>query len=96
MKSLLAAGLGALLLLLACGVRDDGSGTGTEQSTSPEVASAALAELVEEYFERTLELNPLAATSIGDTTSRNPKSWTGSSSSDCSRSTTTCSKGRIC
>ncbi len=69
MKLSITAGLVALVLLAACGGPENaaeppaaapaGSGQASE-------ASAQLASLVEAFFERELELNPLLATSIGD------------------------------
>ena len=61
MKSLLVAMLAAMLLITACG------GGQQEAATEKTVdASAQLAALFDDYFERNLELNPLSATAIGD------------------------------
>jgi uncharacterized protein (DUF885 family) len=62
MKSLLAAILAGSLLIAACG---DSQPPVAEQVVTAD-ASTALAEMLEEYFERGLELNPLFATEIGD------------------------------
>ena len=62
MKSFIAALLVGTLLLASCG---DQEPPVAEQATTTDM-SALMAELFEEYFERELELNPLAATSIGD------------------------------
>jgi len=51
-----------LLLLAACDRRPADEATGQ----TPEPAASDLNALVEEYFDRVLELNPLYATSIGD------------------------------
>ncbi len=62
MKTLSAALLAAILVLASCG-------DGQEQAMTDrgdDEASAALAALLDEHFERNLELNPLSATSIGD------------------------------
>ncbi|MCH8117162.1 MAG: DUF885 domain-containing protein [Proteobacteria bacterium] len=62
MKTLSAALLAAMLVLASCG-------DGREQAVTDrgdDEASAALAALLDEHFERNLELNPLSATSIGD------------------------------
>jgi uncharacterized protein (DUF885 family) len=68
MKNLIAAVIPAILLLVACGNDETQS---TVQSEPGETggsvdASAALAELVETFFERGLQRNPLRATFIGD------------------------------
>jgi uncharacterized protein (DUF885 family) len=52
-----------LLFLSACGGR---SNDDTADTQTVEQSATELAALVEEYFERSLELNPIAATSIGD------------------------------
>ena len=59
MNRIPAASLAVLLLLAACG---------SEQPATTESgdASAAFATLLDEHFERVLELNPMSATSIGD------------------------------
>jgi uncharacterized protein (DUF885 family) len=72
MKPSLGAGVAMLLLLVACG----GPESDTRQGAAPAAtanaqeqaanASAELSALVEEFFERELQLNPLLATSIGD------------------------------
>ena len=59
MKTLAAALLAVTLVLTSCGDSQDPAATGED-------ASAALAALLDEHFERNLELNPLFATSIGD------------------------------
>jgi len=61
MKSSLVAMLAATLLITACG-------GGQQEAATEETAdaSAQLAALFDEYFERNLELNPLSATAIGD------------------------------
>ena len=64
MRQALAAGLVALSLVSACGGRDAGQDLATEAGTVD--ASAALAALFDEHFEKSLELNPLRATRIGD------------------------------
>ena len=52
----------AVLILSGCG-----ADTATEEATENAVdASAELAGLLDEYFERNLELSPISATSIGD------------------------------
>ncbi|MCH7503136.1 MAG: hypothetical protein IIA10_07270, partial [Proteobacteria bacterium] len=59
MKTLSAALLAAILVLASCG-------DGQEQAMTDrgdDEASAALAALLDEHFERNLELNPLSATS---------------------------------
>jgi hypothetical protein len=68
MKNLIAVVIPAILLLVACGNDETQS---TVQSEPGETggsvdASAALAELVETFFERGLQRNPLRATFIGD------------------------------
>ena len=62
MKSLLAALLVGTLLLASCG---DQEPPVAEQAATADMSSL-MAELFEEHFERELELNLLAATSIGD------------------------------
>ena len=57
-----AATLVALLLLAAC-TSEQAAQTETRTSTD---APAAFAALLDEHFERVLELNPMSATSIGD------------------------------
>jgi uncharacterized protein (DUF885 family) len=49
--------------LAACGGADSGSAPGADAANE---APAELATLLDDYFEVSLELNPLAATSIGD------------------------------
>ncbi len=68
MKNLIAVVITAIFLLGACG-KDEAQST--SQPVRPGIgssveASAALAELVEAFFERGLERNPLRATFIGD------------------------------
>ena len=65
MKSLSAAILAASLFISACGggQQDAATSAGSEETVD---ASAQLATLFDEQFERNLELNPLSATSIGD------------------------------
>ncbi|MDX1499234.1 MAG: DUF885 domain-containing protein [Woeseiaceae bacterium] len=58
----LATLLAAALIVTACG-RDEPAPAEESPGTD---ASAAFAALLDEHFERTLELNPLFATSIGD------------------------------
>lgn len=55
-----------LFLLSGCSGPDDRSADNAPAGAKAEDASAALAALVEEHFERELELNPLNATVIGD------------------------------
>jgi uncharacterized protein (DUF885 family) len=62
MRKSLPAGIALLAILAACGGRDADDATIPTSTESAEELSA----LVEEYFDRTLELNPLYATSIGD------------------------------
>ncbi|HEX2140105.1 MAG TPA: DUF885 domain-containing protein [Woeseiaceae bacterium] len=70
MKLSITAGIAAIFLLTACG----GPENETQRTAEPPAAGAAgspdasaeLASLVEEFFERELQLNPLLATSIGD------------------------------
>jgi uncharacterized protein (DUF885 family) len=62
MKGSLTAGIAMLGMMAARGDRPDKEAL---VATSPQVADA-LSAVVEEYFDRTLELNPLFATSIGD------------------------------
>jgi uncharacterized protein (DUF885 family) len=61
MKALFAAILAATLLISACG-------GGQQEAATEETAdaSARLAALFDEHFERNLELNPMSATAIGD------------------------------
>src|SRR5690606_39487887 len=70
MKLLLSCCAAAFLFLTGC---DRGEETPTPQAAEPaaaqqqeEDASAELEALVEEFFDRQLELNPLYATAIGD------------------------------
>jgi uncharacterized protein (DUF885 family) len=65
MKPIFISLTAVLLLLAACSQNDSAK---TEIAGEPDSgdASAALAALVDEYFECSLELNPLRATSIGD------------------------------
>ena len=70
MKILVSGCAAAFLLLTGCGGEDaptpePTAPAATEQQQAGE-ASAELSALVEEYFERQLELNPLSATAIGD------------------------------
>ncbi len=62
MKLLIAAILAGSLFVTACG---DSQPPVAEQVATVD-ASTALAEMLEEYFERGLELNPASATEIGD------------------------------
>ena len=62
MKSFSAALLAATLFISACGGSDQPAAVGEETVD----ASAVLATLFDEHFERNLELNPLSATAIGD------------------------------
>ena len=66
MKSIMIGCLAALFLLPACSRQNDNSASKAPAEANAESASATLATLVEEYFERSLELNPILATSIGD------------------------------
>lgn len=69
MKLSMTVGLPVLLLLAACGGPDNAAETPADPSApagQTADASAELASLVEEFFERELQLNPLLATSIGD------------------------------
>jgi uncharacterized protein (DUF885 family) len=70
MKILLSGCVAALLFLTAC---DRGENTAAPEPGAPagaqqqaEEASTELSAIVEEFFERQLELNPLYATAIGD------------------------------
>jgi uncharacterized protein (DUF885 family) len=62
MKSLLAAFLVGTLLLTACGDQEPP----VAGQTATQDTSALLADMLEEHFERSLVLNPVAATEIGD------------------------------
>lgn len=62
MKSFPAALLAATFFLSACGGSDQSAAVSEETVD----ASAVLATLFDEHFERNLELNPLSATAIGD------------------------------
>jgi len=62
MKLLTSAALAAVLLVSACSSTDDSA----VPDTSASDASATLAALFDEHFERRLEMNPLRATFIGD------------------------------
>ena len=66
MKSIMIGCLAALFLLPACSRQNDNSASEAPAEANAESTSATLATLVEEYFERSLELNPILATSIGD------------------------------
>ncbi len=66
MKSIITGFLAALFLLPACSGQNDNSTSEGSVEANTESASVALAALVEEYFERSLELNPIVATMIGD------------------------------
>jgi len=66
MKSIIIGCLAALFLLPACSGNNDNSANDASTEAVAEGATAALAALVEEYFERNLELNPIIATMIGD------------------------------
>lgn len=63
MKFLSAAVLVGALLVASCSGSEQPP---AQEPSSAEDTSAALAALFEEYFERSLELNPVSATSIGD------------------------------
>jgi uncharacterized protein (DUF885 family) len=68
MNNLIAAMIPAMFLLGACGndaTQSNGEPIESKTASSAE-ASAAVAELVEAFFERGLERNPLRATFIGD------------------------------
>lgn len=62
MKNLAAAAVAAVLLVAGCGDSQEASTTDVAQ---PE-PGVALHELLDEHFERDLEMNPLTATFIGD------------------------------
>jgi uncharacterized protein (DUF885 family) len=62
MRKSLPAGVALLAILTACGGRDADDAAIPTSTEGAEELSA----LVEEYFDRTLEMNPLFATSIGD------------------------------
>ena len=64
MKPFSAAILAATLIISACSGEQDAATTAGPEETVD--ASTQLADLFDEQFERNLELNPLAATSIGD------------------------------
>ncbi len=74
MKILLPFCVPVLLLLVACGGDEAASPEPASQAANEatgeqpfaDEAAAELSALVEEFFERNLELNPLLATSIGD------------------------------
>jgi uncharacterized protein (DUF885 family) len=74
MKTLLPFCVPVLLLLVACGGEEAASpepasqaaNEATSEQPFADEAAAELSALVEEFFERNLELNPLLATSIGD------------------------------
>ena len=71
MKALISGCAAALLFLTACGGEDDAATPepaerAAESQQQAEEASAELSALVEEFFERELEQNPLSATAIGD------------------------------
>ena len=70
MRQVLAAGLVALTLVAACGGRGEETTqpttSGAASEPSDQDASAALAALFDEHFEKSLQLNPLRATRIGD------------------------------
>ncbi len=63
MKLIITGCLAALFLLPACSGQNDNSPSEASAEANSEGASAALSALVEEYFERNLELNPIRATS---------------------------------
>ncbi len=65
MKKLIWSLFPALFLLAACSMEEPAD-SGESQADKATAASEALATLVDEYFERELELNPLNATFIGD------------------------------
>jgi len=62
MKLLASAVLAAVLFVAACGEKHDPATPGTTEID----AAASLSALLDEYFERNLEMNPLSATFIGD------------------------------
>jgi len=62
MKILAAASLAVVLLVSACGGETDHATPDTNKAD----ASAALAAVFDEHFERGLEMNPIRATFIGD------------------------------
>ena len=64
MRQILAAGLVALALLAGCGGQD--ADTNSQPAADAIDTSAALAALFDEHFEKSLELNPMRATRIGD------------------------------
>ena len=66
MKLIITGCMAALFLLPACSGQNDNYQSDASAEANSEGASAALSALVEEYFERNLELNPIRATSIGD------------------------------
>ena len=66
MKSILTGCLAALFLLSACAREPDNEVLEALSEGGPTAASEALAALVDEFFERSLELRPVTATSIGD------------------------------
>jgi uncharacterized protein (DUF885 family) len=71
MKKPMFAAVAAFLLLTACGGGDDAAvpepaTSAPQELEQAEDVSAELNVLVEEFFERQLELNPVSATAIGD------------------------------
>jgi len=66
MKTLITGCLATLLLMSACSGQNNESAMETATEADPQAASDALAALVEEYFDRSLEMNPIMASSIGD------------------------------
>ncbi len=68
MRHGLAAGLAALTLVTGCGGPggQDEPAAGVDGGTTAAEAEATLADLLDEHFEKSLELNPMRATRIGD------------------------------
>lgn len=66
MKSIITGCLTTLFLLTACSGQNDDSAREASTNADPQTASTALASLVDEYFERSLEMNSIRASSIGD------------------------------
>ena len=63
MQKLFPAAVAALVLVVGCGQSE--APTDEVDSTAVD-ASAALATLFDEYFERNLEMNPVSASFVGD------------------------------
>ncbi len=66
MNKLIFGSIAAVFLLAACGNDTAPEAKVEVEETNQASASAQLATLVEEYYARNLELNPLSATQIGD------------------------------